>query len=89
MFSYKYNGDRDILEKTRVSKKPAPGHKCKDCGSESDLRQIGLGSYICSACLLKRPVKVHKDSAPFGYTFVDKNVSLEQNGQAEEHNVNA
>lgn len=73
MFSCKYNGDRDILEKTRVSKKPVvPVHKCRDCGTDKDLRQIGLGAYICSACLMKRPVKQDEDSAPFGYTFIQK-----------------
>lgn len=90
MFSYKYNGDRDILKNARINKrKPVAVHACRDCGSTEDVRPIGPNTYLCKACLLK-PVKgFDKNSKPFGYTFLNKNVSLEQNGQAEEHKGDA
>lgn len=90
MFSYKYNGDRDILKNARINKKREVAvHPCRDCGSTEDTRPVGPNTYLCKACLLK-PVKgLNKNSKPFGYTFLNKNVSLEHNGQAEEHKGDA
>lgn len=73
MFSYKYNGDRDILKNARINKKPsAPVHKCHECGSTEDVRPVGPNSYLCKECLLKPVEGMDKISAPFGYTFTNK-----------------
>lgn len=89
MFSYKYNGDRDILKNARINKrKPVAVHVCCDCGSTEDTRPVGPNTYLCKACLLKPVDGMDKNSSPYGYTFVDNNVSLEH-GQAEEHKGDA
>lgn len=73
MFSYKYNGDRDILEKSRLNRKPREVlHQCCDCGSTEDTRPVGPNTYLCRECLLKPVEGMDKISAPFGYTFNDK-----------------